>query len=41
MMRSDLATCWRSGGSTGWGVAAHLVELMGEPAAREGVAQLD
>ncbi len=29
-MRCDLATCWRSGGSTGWGVAAHLVELMAE-----------
>jgi len=29
-MRSDLATCSRSGGSTGWGVAAHLIELMAE-----------
>ena len=29
-MRSDLATCWRSGGSTGWGVAAHMIELMAE-----------
>jgi hypothetical protein len=27
---SDLATCWRSGGSTGWGVATHMIELMGE-----------
>jgi len=25
-----VATCWPSGGSTGWGVAAHLIELMGE-----------
>jgi hypothetical protein len=29
-MRSDLATCRRSGGSTGWGVAAHQFELMAE-----------
>ncbi len=28
--RSDLATCWRSGGSTGWAVAAHLIELMAD-----------
>ena len=26
----DLATCWRSGGSTGWDVAPHLIELMAE-----------
>jgi DNA invertase Pin-like site-specific DNA recombinase len=29
-MRSDRATSWRSGGSTGWDVAAHLIELMAE-----------
>ncbi len=29
-MHSDLAAYWRSGGSTGWGVAAHLIELMAE-----------
>ena len=29
-IHSRPATCWRSGGSTGWGVAAHLIELMAE-----------
>jgi DNA invertase Pin-like site-specific DNA recombinase len=29
-MHSDLARCWRSGGSTGLGGAAHLIELMAE-----------
>jgi Resolvase, N terminal domain len=29
-MRFDLVTCWRSGGSAGWAVAAHLIELMAE-----------
>ena len=29
-MRCDLAMCWRSGGSTGWCVAAHIIELMAE-----------
>jgi transposase-like protein len=33
MMHSVLVTCWRSGGSTGWCVAAHLLELMAEPEA--------
>jgi Resolvase, N terminal domain len=29
-MRFDPVTCWRSGGSIGWDVAAHLIELMAE-----------
>jgi len=29
-IRSDPATCWQYGGSTGWGVAAHRIELIGE-----------